>query len=61
MTDLFAEAARLQSILEKEGRDFYFVGGIALQIWGEPRLTTDIDLTVFTNLIDETEQCLTTD
>ena len=56
MTDLFAEAARLQSILEKEGRDFFFVGGIALQIWGQPRLTTDIDLTVFTNLVDETEQ-----
>jgi len=56
MTDLFAEAARLQSILEQEERDFYFVGGIALQIWGEPRLTTDIDLTIFTNLVDETAQ-----
>lgn len=56
MTNLFAEAARLQSLLEEEERDFYFVGGIALQVWGEPRLTTDIDLTIFTNLVNETEQ-----
>lgn len=56
MNDLFSEAAELQKLLESESREFFFVGGIALQIWGEPRLTTDIDLTIFTNLKDETEQ-----
>ena len=32
-----------------------FVGGIAVQAWGEPRLTLDIDLSVFTGLVDESE------
>ncbi len=56
MTTLFEEAAELQEILEAEGLDFFFVGGIPLQIWGQPRLTTDIDLTVFTELINEDER-----
>ena len=56
MIDLFREAATLQSLLENEGKSFFFLGGIALQRWGQPRLTTDIDLTVFTDLRDETAQ-----
>ena len=27
-----------------------------MQIWGQPRLTTDIDCTIFTNLINEDDQ-----
>ena len=53
MTDLVEEAARLQSFVEGNGWDFHFIGGIVVQIWGRPRLTTDLDITVFTNLIDE--------
>lgn len=56
MRTLFREAAELQATLEDEGWEFFFVGGIAVQIWGEPRLTTDLDLTLFTGLVDETEQ-----
>lgn len=56
MIDLFKEAAALQDLLEKNGKEFFFVGGIALQRWGQPRLTTDIDLTVFTNLREEHHQ-----
>ena len=56
MITLFEEAARLQGMLLDEGLDFFFVGGIPLQIWGQPRLTTDIDLTVFTELINEDER-----
>lgn len=56
MLDLIREAADLQSYFEAEGKDFFFVGGLALQIWGEPRLTTDIDCTLFTDLIDEDRQ-----
>ncbi len=56
MISLISEAAELQAFFELEGRDFFFVGGIALQIWGEPRLTTDIDCTIFTNLRNEDEQ-----
>lgn len=53
MIDLFTEARSLQKILESDGWDFFFVGGIAVQVWGQPRLTTDIGLTVFTGLRDE--------
>ncbi len=56
MTTLFEEAEAVQDLLLKEGLDFFFVGGIPLQIWGQPRLTTDIDMTVFTELVDEDER-----
>jgi hypothetical protein len=56
MITLFEEAASLQKMLLDEGLDFFFLGGISLQIWGQPRLTTDIDLTVFTELINEDER-----
>jgi hypothetical protein len=32
---------------------FYFIGGLALQRWGEPRVTQDIDCTLFTGFGDE--------
>lgn len=53
MIDLIAEAASIQEFLEEKGWDFFFIGGVAVQVWGQPRLTQDIDLTVFTNLINE--------
>ena len=56
MISLFEEAARLQEVLINEGLDFFFVGGLPLQIWGQPRLTTDIDLTVFTDLSREDDR-----
>jgi len=56
MITLFEEAAELQELLLAEGLAFFFVGGIPLQIWGQPRLTTDIDLTVFTELVNENER-----
>lgn len=56
MITLFEEAAKLQETLLNEGIDFFFVGGIPLQVWGQPRLTTDIDLTVFTELVEEDAQ-----
>jgi hypothetical protein len=48
MIDLIEESERLQDFLESRGRNFYFIGGITVQVWGQPRLTQDIDLTVFT-------------
>jgi hypothetical protein len=35
--------------LEEEGLDYMLVGGQANAIWGEPRATLDIDVTVWTN------------
>jgi hypothetical protein len=53
MITLISEAADLQTFLEDQGWDFFFIGGLVVQVWGEPRLTKDIDLTIFTNLVDE--------
>ncbi len=56
MTDLIREALDLQKKLDEDGWPNYFVGGLAVQIWGQPRLTTDLDLTLFTGLIEEDAQ-----
>lgn len=48
MIELFREAGTVQEFLTEGGWPFCFIGGIALQHWGEPRVTRDLDLTVFT-------------
>ena len=48
MIRLFEAAAGLQAFLEAREWRFCFIGGIALQHWGEPRATRDIDLSLFT-------------
>lgn len=48
MIELFREALALQRFLEGRGWRFCFIGGVAVQHWGEPRATRDLDLTVFT-------------
>ncbi|MGH2601274.1 MAG: nucleotidyl transferase AbiEii/AbiGii toxin family protein [Gemmatimonadales bacterium] len=48
MIELFREAQALQRFLADRGWPFCFIGGVALQHWGEPRVTRDLDLTVFT-------------
>jgi hypothetical protein len=45
---LFTAAGRIQSILDSQGWQFCFIGGVALQHWGEPRVTRDLDIAVFT-------------
>ncbi|MDA1029549.1 MAG: nucleotidyl transferase AbiEii/AbiGii toxin family protein [Bacteroidetes bacterium] len=50
---LFQEAAELQKMLDKNGITFCFIGGVALQRWGEVRQTNDIDLTIFCELGEE--------
>jgi len=40
--------AELQGFCEAAGWRFCFIGGIAVQRWGEPRLTQDADLTIMT-------------
>lgn len=41
-------AAELQARLKEIGLPFCFIGGVAVQRWGEPRLTVDADATVLT-------------
>lgn len=48
MKTLFQAAAELQTFLEKDNCKFCFIGGIALQRWGEPRVTVDVDVTLLT-------------
>ena len=42
-------ALELQERLQEIGLPYCFIGGIAVQRWGEPRLTVDADATVFSD------------
>ncbi len=55
MIELFREAHALQQFLMERGWPFCFIGGVALQHWGEPRVTRDLDLTVFTGFGGEAQ------
>ncbi len=55
MIDLFQVANRLQKLLQGFGWKFCYIGGIALQRWGEPRVTQYIDLTLLTGFGNEKE------
>lgn len=46
MNALFAAAAEIQHFLRHAGERYCFIGGIALQRWGEPRFTRDVDVTL---------------
>ncbi|MGH7633146.1 MAG: nucleotidyl transferase AbiEii/AbiGii toxin family protein, partial [Gemmatimonadaceae bacterium] len=48
MIELFRQALRVQTFIEAQGWHACFIGGVALQHWGEPRATRDIDLSLFT-------------
>lgn len=48
MIPLFQLASDLQSLFERNRWRFSFIGGIALQRWGEPRLTVDVDVALLT-------------
>src|SRR5437016_157791 len=45
---VLAAAEEIQSFCQKQGWRFCFIGGLAVQRWGEPRLTQDADLTLLT-------------
>lgn len=53
MKTLIQAAAELQTLLQKQGYRFCFIGGIALQRWGEPRLTVDVDATLLAGFGEE--------
>lgn len=53
MRDLMRAAAGVQTILDKERWRYCFIGGVAVQKWGQARVTQDIDLTIFTGIGDE--------
>ena len=48
MNDILRAAADLQTFCEQHGWAFCFIGGLAVQRWGNPRYTQDADLTLLT-------------
>ncbi|MBS1248822.1 MAG: hypothetical protein MAG431_00386 [Chloroflexi bacterium] len=46
MNELIDSVIAFQNLLEKEGISVMAIGGIAVGVWGEPRLTRDIDMKV---------------
>lgn len=53
MNPLFAAALELQRFFEARRWRFCFIGGLAVQRWGEPRLTLDVDCTLLTGFGQE--------
>ncbi len=47
MNEVLNAAAELQAICESQSWSFCFIGGVALQRWGEPRETVDVDISLF--------------
>ncbi|CAN5374782.1 hypothetical protein BH20VER3_BH20VER3_02440 [soil metagenome] len=46
-------AAELQTFCKEQHYRFCFIGGLAVQRWGEPRVTNDADLTLMTGWGEE--------
>ena len=53
MMDLFAAAKQLQDFCDGQRWRSCFIGGLAVQRWGEPRVTRDVDLTVMAGFAAE--------
>ena len=53
MNELCRVALDVQSVCEKNHWRFCFIGGLAVQHWGEPRFTRDVDLTLLTGFGNE--------
>lgn len=53
MNEVIRAAADLQAVCVAERWRFCFIGGLAVQRWGEPRETVDVDLTILTGFHDE--------
>jgi predicted nucleotidyltransferase len=55
MNALFESAKEIQDFMSGRGWKFCIIGGLALQRWGEPRQTNDVDLTLLTGFGGEEE------
>lgn len=53
MNPIFAAALDVQAVCRDYHWKFCFIGAVAVQRWGEPRLTQDVDLTVITGFGSE--------
>jgi len=48
MLEVYRAAADLQRRFQERSWRFCLIGGLALQRWGEPRETIDVDVTLLT-------------
>lgn len=53
MNPLFAAAVALQALARREGWRTTVIGGLAVQRWGEPRQTRDVDVAIVTGFGNE--------
>jgi len=53
MKNLFEVAFEIQNFCLDNKWQFCFIGGLALQRWGENRVTQDVDLTILTGIQNE--------
>lgn len=53
MRNVYAAARELQRFCLSQGWSFCFIGGVAYQRWGDPRVTLDADATLLTGFGDE--------
>lgn len=53
MNGLIRAAADLQTVCVAHRWKFCFIGGLAVQRWGEPRETVDVDMTLITGFTGE--------
>jgi hypothetical protein len=55
MIDIFETARQVQDFCDQRGWRSCFIGGLAVQRWGEPRVTRDVDLALLTGFGGEHE------
>jgi hypothetical protein len=48
MIDLLVAAVEVTEFCQRQDWQFCFIGGVAVQRWGNPRFTVDVDLTLIT-------------
>jgi hypothetical protein len=53
LEELLLAAAKVQALLMRQRWRFCFIGGVAVQRWGNPRFTQDIDITLLTGFGEE--------
>ncbi len=53
MNPIFQAAQNLQNFCEQTRWKFCFIGGLAVQRWGQPRMTMDVDMTLLTGFGNE--------
>jgi len=58
MTDLEAALVEISEALEACNIPYILIGGLAVAAWGEARSTVDVDISVWTNALADSVECL---